>query len=52
MDGRTVVDLYIKNLRSIEKILDRLDRDKLKEAMESLDAGNSQSVIREAIFSD
>ena len=27
MDRRTAVDLCIKNLRSIEKILDRLDRD-------------------------
>lgn len=50
MDGRTAVDLCIKNLRSLEKILDCLDRDKLIKAMESLDAGNSQSVIRDALF--
>jgi len=50
MDGRTAADLCIKNLRSLEKILDRLDRDKLIKAMESLDAGNSQSVIRDALF--
>ena len=50
MDGRTAADLCIKNLRSLEKILDRLDKDKLIKAMESLDAGNSQSVIRDALF--
>jgi len=51
MVGRTAVDLCIKNLRSIEKILDRLPGI-VKKAMGSLDAGNSQSVIREVIFSD
>jgi len=52
MDGRTAADLCIKNLRSVEKILNRIYRDKLENAMNSLDAGNSQDVIRKAIFSD
>jgi xylose isomerase len=50
MDGRTAADLCIKNLRNIERMLERLDDKKLAQAMESLDAGNSQSVIRDAIF--
>ena len=52
MDGKTAAELCIRNLRSVEKILNRLDRDKLKKAMETLDAGNSQRVIRDAIFND
>lgn len=52
MDGRTAADLCIRNLRSVERILARLDRKKLARAMESLDAGNSQAVIRDAIFGD
>jgi len=52
MEGKTAAQLCIKNLRSIERILDRLDRAKLMNAMESLDAGNSQSIIRDAIFND
>ena len=52
MDGKTATDLCIRNLRSIERILGRLDKDKLKKAMESLDAGNSQRVIRDALFTD
>ncbi|MFW6180477.1 MAG: sugar phosphate isomerase/epimerase family protein [Spirochaetota bacterium] len=52
MDGRTAAELCIRNLRSIENILNRVDRRKLARAMESLDAGNSQAVIRDAIFGD
>lgn len=52
MDGRKATELCIKNLQSIERILDRIDREELKKAMFSLDAGNSQMVIRDAIFSD
>jgi hypothetical protein len=52
MDGRTAADLCIKNLKSLENILDRIDKSKLKNALESLDAGNSQTVIRDAIFND
>ncbi len=50
MDGRTAADLCIRNLRSVEEILDRIDKKALEEAMNSLDAGNSQAVIRDAIF--
>ncbi|MFW6137816.1 MAG: sugar phosphate isomerase/epimerase family protein [Spirochaetota bacterium] len=52
MDGKTAADLCIKNLRSIEKVLDRIDKNKLKQAMTTLDAGNSQKIIRDAIFGD
>lgn len=52
MDGRTAADLCVKNLKSLENILDRIDKIKLKNALESLDAGNSQTVIRDAIFND
>lgn len=52
MDGKTAVELCIRNLRSVERILDRLDKGALKKAMASLDAGNSQRVIRDAIFRD
>jgi xylose isomerase len=52
MDGRTAADLCVKNLKSLENILDRIDKSKLKNALESLDAGNSQTVIRDAIFND
>lgn len=52
MDGRTAADLCIRNLKSLEKVLNRIDRQKLAEAMESLDAGNSQTVIRDAVFGD
>jgi hypothetical protein len=52
MDGRTATELCIKNLISLERILDRLDRKALKEAMKSLDAGISQRIIRDALFND
>lgn len=52
MDGKTATELCIRNLRSVEKILNRLDRDRLKKAMATLDAGNSQRVIRDALFND
>jgi len=52
MDGRKATELCIKNLQSLERVLDRIDREELKKAMFSLDAGNSQMVIRDAIFSD
>jgi xylose isomerase len=52
MDGKTAAELCICNLRSVEKILNRINRDKLQRAMGTLDAGNSQRVIRDAIFSD
>ena len=52
MDGTVAADLCIKNLRSVERILDRIDKKQLQAAMLSLDAGNSQMVIRDAIFND
>jgi xylose isomerase len=52
MDGKTAAELCIRNLRSVEKILNRINRDKLQRALETLDAGNSQRVIRDAIFND
>jgi xylose isomerase len=52
MDGTVAADLCIKNLRSVERILDRIDKKQLRAAMLSLDAGNSQMVIRDAIFND
>jgi len=52
MDGRTATELCVKNLRSLERILDRLDRTAMKEAMKSLNAGNSQRIIRDALFND
>jgi xylose isomerase len=52
MDGTVAAELCIKNLRSVEKILSRIDKEELKKAMLSLDAGNSQMVIRDAIFND
>jgi xylose isomerase len=51
MDGKTAADLCIKNLRGVENVLARIDRNKLKEAMETLDSANSQIVVNEAIFS-
>jgi hypothetical protein len=45
-------ELCIKNLRGVVKILERLDRVAMRKAMRSLDAGNSQMVIRDAIFND
>ncbi len=51
MDGRTATDLCIKNLRGVERVLERIDRKKLQDAMNTLDAGNSQSVIHQAMFS-
>jgi xylose isomerase len=51
MGGNEAADLCIKNMRGIESILDRLDRKRLKEAMETLDAGKSQFVISDAILS-
>jgi len=50
MDGGRAADLCIKNLRGIEQILDRLDKRALEDAMNTLDAGNSQMVIHNAIF--
>jgi xylose isomerase len=50
MDGRTATDLCVRNLRGVEKILERLDRQKLHAAMNTLDAGKSQEVIHAAIF--
>jgi len=50
MDGKTASELCIKNLRGVESILERIDRKKLEKAMETLDAGNSQRVLSEAIF--
>jgi xylose isomerase len=52
MDGRTAADLCIQNLKSLEIMLDRLDRKKLKYALESIDAGNSQKLIRDTIFAN
>jgi len=52
MDGRTADGLCVKNLQSLERVLDRLDRTALKEAMKSLDVGNSQRIIRDALFND
>lgn len=50
MEGRRAAELCVKNLIGAEKILDRIDKKKLEEAMQTLDAGNSQMIISEAIF--
>ncbi len=50
MDGTVAARLCIENMRGIEKMLDSIDRNKLKTAMNSLDAGNSQMIIRDAIY--
>jgi len=52
MDGKKAADLCIRNLRSVENILDRIDRKELRVAMQSLDAANSQLIVRDAIFND
>jgi xylose isomerase len=50
MDGKIAAELCIKNMRGIERILERIDDNKLKKAMESLDAGNSQYVVLDAVY--
>ena len=50
MDGGRAAELCVKNLQGVERILDRLDKKALEEAMNTLDAGNSQMVIHDAIF--
>lgn len=50
MDGKRAAELCMKNLIGAENILDNIDKKKLEEAMGTLDAGNSQLVISEAIF--
>ncbi len=50
MDGRTAADLCIKNLKGVEKLLESLDKEALEKAMSTLDAGNTQAVIHDAIF--
>jgi xylose isomerase len=52
MDGRRAAELCIRNLRSLERVLDRINRKTLGQAMVSLDAGNSQMVVRDALFND
>jgi hypothetical protein len=37
-------------MRGIERMLDRIDDNKLKKALESLDAGNSQRVVLDAVY--
>jgi xylose isomerase len=50
MEGKTAAELCIKNLRGIERVLSRIDKERLKQAMETLDAGNSQRILTEAFF--
>jgi hypothetical protein len=51
-EGYTAADMCIPNLRGVEKMLDRIDGKRLAKAVESLDAGQSQRVIRDAVFGD
>ncbi len=50
MDGKRAAELCIGNLRGAEKILERMDKEGLVDAMRSLDAGNSQLVVSRGIF--
>jgi len=52
MDGKRAAELCIRNLRGAEKILNGIDKKALRDAMHSLDAGNSQLVVSRAIFGD
>ena len=52
MDGAKAADLCIRNLKSVERILERLDKKAMRSAMQSLDASNSQALLRDAIFKD
>ena len=50
MDGKKAAEICIRNLRGVERMLDRMDMRALRTAMDSLDASKSQEILSKAIF--
>lgn len=50
LDGLKAASLCIEYMKEMEEILERLDYEELKKAQLTLDAGNTQPIIKRAIF--
>jgi xylose isomerase len=50
MDGKRAAQICVRNLRGVERMLDRMDRSALRAAMDALDASKSQEILSGAIF--
>ena len=50
LDGLKAAALSIDYMKGMEEILERMDYDELKKAQFTLDAGNTQPIIKKAIF--